>query len=63
MVRDQLPAQVVETFNRTVLKNVILRDITARIKVKYIPNTETIISSILKCNPGKTNNKFIITSQ
>ena len=69
MVRNQLSAQAIEAFNRTVLKNVIFREkrfrtflnITVRIKVKYIPHTEKIISNILKYNPGKANNKFIIS--
>ena len=38
-----LSAQVVKAFNRTLLKN-----ITICIQIKYIPNTEKIISSILK---------------
>ena len=49
MVRKQLPAQLVNTFDRTVFKNVIFREkrfwtflnITIiSIMVKYIPNTE-----------------------
>ena len=47
MVRSQLPAQVFKAFNRTVLKNwdsERFLNITIRIKVKYIPSTEKIIS-------------------
>ena len=52
MVRNQLPAQVVKQFNRTVLENVIFREkwfwtfltITIRIKIKYIPIAGKIIS-------------------